>query len=81
MASEKQKEYLVKLGKHLASLRKSKNLSYRKLAQNCDIDHSDIRKYELGKKNITFLTMVEFAKGLDLPIKQILDFDIYDSDQ
>lgn len=74
MASEEKKAYLIQFGEHLASLRKSKNLSYRKLAQNCDIDYSDIRKYEKGEINMTFLTMLEFAKGLDIPLKEILNF-------
>lgn len=74
MASEDKKAYLIQFGAHLATLRKSKNLSYRKLAQNCDIDYSDIRKYEKGEINMTFLTMLEFAKGLDIPLKEILNF-------
>lgn len=74
MASEEQKDQLIKFGKHLAALRKSKNLSYRKLAQKCDIDFSDIKKYENGEFNMTFFTMIEFAKGLDIPLKEILDF-------
>ncbi|WP_158829020.1 helix-turn-helix domain-containing protein [Mucilaginibacter lacusdianchii] len=76
MDSDKQKEYLVILGRHLASLRKNRKLSYRKLAQHCDIDYSDIRKYEKGEINMTFLTMIEFAKGLDVPLKEILDLEI-----
>ncbi|MEZ2338377.1 helix-turn-helix domain-containing protein [Mucilaginibacter sp. RCC_168] len=74
MASENQKDHLIQFGKHLASLRKNKNLSYRKLAQNCDIDHADIRKYEKGEQNMTFLTMVEYAKGLGISLKDLLDF-------
>jgi transcriptional regulator with XRE-family HTH domain len=74
MASELEKKLLVEFGLHLTFLRKSKNLSYRKLALKCDIDHSDIRKYEKGEKNMTFLTMTEMAKGLEIPLKQLLDF-------
>ena len=74
MISESEKDILFKFGDHLAALRKSKKLSFRKLALNCDIDHSDIKRYESGQKNITLLTMVELAKGLDIPLKELLDF-------
>jgi len=74
MASDKQKEYLIQFGEHLASLRKKKKLSYRKFAMNCDIDYADVKKYEKGEFNMTFLTMIEFAKGLDIPLKELMDF-------
>lgn len=74
MASEEQKKFLLRFGTHLLELRKKKNLSYRKLAQNCDIDHADIRKYEKGEINMTILTMVEFAKGLEITLKELMDF-------
>lgn len=74
MASEEQKKFLLNFGTHLLELRKKKNLSYRKLAQKCDIDHADIRKYEKGELNMTILTMVEFSKGLDIPLKDLMDF-------
>jgi len=74
MASEEQKKFLIKFGSHLLALRKSKNLSYRKVAQKCDIDHADIRKYEKGDLNMTILTIVELAKGLEVTLKEIMDF-------
>jgi transcriptional regulator with XRE-family HTH domain len=74
MASEKQREHLIEFGKHLLALRKKQNLSYRKFALLCDIDYADVKKYEKGELNMTFLTMVEFAKGLGIPLKDLLDF-------
>ena len=40
-----------------------KELSLRELAQNCDIDFSDIGKYERGEVNATYLTILELAKA------------------
>jgi transcriptional regulator with XRE-family HTH domain len=74
MIGEIQKETLVKLGRHLQTLRKKKQLSLRKLALNCNIEHSDIKRYENGEINMTFLTMVELAKGLGVPLKELIDF-------
>ncbi len=68
-------DFLIQLGKQLEKLRKKKDLSYRKLAQNCNIDYSDISKIEKGKANITMLTLLELAKGLEIHPKKLLDFD------
>lgn len=74
MSEGKDKSYLRKFGKHLEQLRVAKDLSYRKMAQNCALDHSDIKKYEQGETNITLLTLVELAKGLKVEPKELLDF-------
>lgn len=74
MASEIHKEHLIRFGRHLASLRKERDLSYRKLAMFCDIDFSDIRKYEEGEINMTFSSLVELSKGLNIPLKELMDF-------
>jgi transcriptional regulator with XRE-family HTH domain len=68
------KAFLLKFGTRLNELRILKNLSYRKMAQQCKIDHSDIAKYELGETNITLLTLNELAKGLDVDPKELLNF-------
>jgi transcriptional regulator with XRE-family HTH domain len=74
MASEIHKEHLKRFGRHLASLRKERDLSYRKLAMFCDIDFSDIRKYEEGEINMTFSSLVELSKGLNISLKELMDF-------
>ena len=74
MINEPQKEQLKKFGNHLKSLRKSKNLSLRKLAINCNIEHADIKRYENGDINMTFLTLVELAKGLGISNKELMDY-------
>ncbi|SDP45999.1 transcriptional regulator, XRE family [Mucilaginibacter sp. OK268] len=74
MASETSKDYLIKFGHHLQTLRKSKNLSFRKLAAKCDLEHSDIKRYEKGEINMTFASLFELAKGLEIPLKELMDF-------
>ncbi|QJD95980.1 helix-turn-helix transcriptional regulator [Mucilaginibacter robiniae] len=74
MISEIQKETLIKFGRHLESLRKSKNLSLRKLAQNCNIDYADIKRYENGEINVTLLSVIELANGLGISAKELMDF-------
>jgi hypothetical protein len=50
------------------------------MAMNCDIDHSDIKEYEMGIKNPKFLTMVDLAKGLGIDLKELYDFDITEAE-
>ncbi|AXP80421.1 anaerobic benzoate catabolism transcriptional regulator [Mariniflexile rhizosphaerae] len=64
------------LGKRVYELRKEKKLSLRELAQRCDIDHSDIAKYEKGEINIQLTTIFELARGLNVHPKELFDFDL-----
>jgi len=74
MISEVQRITLKKFGRHLQTLRRTKNLSLRKLALNCNIEHSDIKRYENGEINMTLLTILELAKGLDIEVKELMDY-------
>jgi len=65
-----------KFGEHLKKIRESKDLSLLKLSYNCSLDESNISKIEHGKVNITLSTILELAKGLDVPPKKLLDFEV-----
>lgn len=67
-------EDLLKFGRHLRSLRLAKSLSLRKLAAKCNIEHADIVRYEKGDVNLSFLTLMELAKGLEIELKELMDF-------
>lgn len=69
-------EFLILFGKIIEKHRIEQNLSYRQLAQRCDIDHSNISKIEKGEINITLSTILELSKGLKLQPKQLFDFKI-----
>ena len=75
MANENKKDHLIKFGHHLKALRKSKNLSLRKLATKCNIEHADIVRYEKGEINITLMSLIELARGLEISAKELLDFE------
>jgi transcriptional regulator with XRE-family HTH domain len=75
--TKKEIEILKKrFGKHLKEIRESKDLSLLKLSYNCSIDESKISKIEHGRHNVTLSTVIELAKGLEIPPKKLLDFDI-----
>ena len=68
------KNYLKNFGENLKASRLKKRLSLRQLAAACNTDHSDIAKIEKGEINITLLTLVELANGLEVQPKKLLDF-------
>jgi len=63
-------------GQNLKVLRTKQQLSYRQLAQRCDIDYSDISKIEKGLRDIQISTVLELAKGLEIHPKELFDFDL-----
>ncbi len=67
-------EFQVAFGKQIEKLRTQQNLSYRQLAQRCDVDFSNISKIEKGEINIQLGTILELAKGLNVHPKELFDF-------
>ncbi|MEC4004829.1 helix-turn-helix transcriptional regulator [Flavobacterium sp. SUN052] len=76
MATKQNKtEFQIVFGKQIEKLRGSQNLSYRQLAQRCDIDFSNISKIEKGEVNIQLSTILQLAKGLTVTPKELFDFE------
>lgn len=69
-----EENYLKKFGNNLERIKKEKKLAYRKISANCNLEHSDIKRYVDGKVNLTLLSLVELAKGLGVHPKELLDF-------
>lgn len=74
MINSNDKKALKKFGQRLAELRKQKNLSLRDMASACDIDNSKIAKIEKGMINITFTTILELSRGLEVHPQQLFDY-------
>jgi len=67
--------FQVAFGKHLEKLRTERDLSYRQLAQRCDVDFSNISKIEKGEINIQLSSVLQLAKGLNVNPKQLFEFE------
>lgn len=77
MATNSEKiAFLKGFGKRIQELREGKQLSLRQLAQNCEIDYSDIGKIEKGLRNIQMSTILELSKGLDITPQELFNFKI-----
>ena len=72
----KKKEFITQFAKKLGEIKQSKGLSFRKIAQNCDLDASFISKIEKGTENITLETILNLLYGLDVQPKELFDFDV-----
>ena len=64
-------------GQKIAEIRKSKNLSQRKLATKMqllgfDVDHYFIRRVENGERFVTDIDLVIFSRALETPIEILL---------
>ncbi len=75
MNKERDLSRLVEIGEFLKELRKNQGLSQDALAARCDLTKSNISNIENGKKDFTFTTFLEYARGLGLQPKQLLDKD------
>lgn len=69
-------EFLLQFGKRLGEIKKQKGLSYRKIAENCDLDASFISKIEKGTENITLETILNLSYGLKIQPKEFFDFKV-----
>jgi len=69
-------EFRIAFGKRVEMFRKKLNLSYRELAQKCDVDHSNISKIEKGEVDLRISTIQELAKGLDVHPQELFDFKL-----
>lgn len=74
MISKKDESVLQKFGAHIKYLREQRGLSLRELSYACNIDNSKISKIEQGKVNVTVLTLLELAAGLEISPTELLDF-------
>lgn len=66
---------IKKFGKVVRAKRLEKKLSQQALANNAEIELSQIYRIEHGKLNPTLSTMNSIAKALEIPLKDLLDFD------
>jgi transcriptional regulator with XRE-family HTH domain len=46
----------------------------QQLAAKCNVEHADIVRYEKGEINMTFMSLIELSKGLEISIQELMDF-------
>lgn len=69
------KSFIISFGKNLRKVRTSKKVSMQTLAYIINVEYSQISRIELGKINTSISTIYEIANALEIPIKDLFDFD------
>ncbi|AFY43255.1 helix-turn-helix domain-containing protein [Nostoc sp. PCC 7107] len=64
------------LGENLRRIRIEKGYSQEQLAALTGLDRTYISGIERGKRNVSLINLVKLARALDIPTKQIVDFDM-----
>lgn len=66
MINKTEEKILQEFGKRLKELRKERKLSTRKFAEQAEMAHSSVGRFETGKGNPTLTTLIKIAKALDI---------------
>jgi putative transcriptional regulator len=70
--------YLKCFGEHVRKLRKKKKLAQVDLASIMDKDRQSIQRVEAGNINPSILYLIELAEGLQMPLRDLVDFRLPD---
>ena len=68
----KDNNLLIQIGDKIRDVRLSKNISQESLANECEIDYSQVNRMELGKVNFSISYLYRIAKALDVDPKKLL---------
>lgn len=80
--TQRKNNFQVLFGKQLEKQRTIKKLSYRQLAQRCDLDHSDLSKMEKGERNIKLSSVLQLCIGLNIHPRELFNFEFeFDKDE
>lgn len=71
--SQEEKEFLIKIGNQIKSLRNKTNLSQEKLSFACNLDRTYIGSVERGERNISIINLRKIAQGLNLNISDLFN--------
>ena len=66
--------FLVALGKRIRQIRKEKKLTQSQLAEKIDNHDEQIGRIERAEVNVSASMLFLIAKGLEVPLKEIFDF-------
>lgn len=76
MAKTEKDNFLKIFGKHLAEIRRKKNISQDQLAFDADIDLGTLSKMERGLLNISIYNAYKIAIALNIQYKELFSFDL-----
>lgn len=69
----KDEEALRRVGLRIREIRTAKKISQENLANECEIDYSQLNRMELGKVNFNISNLYRIAEALNVDPKDLLD--------
>lgn len=69
----KDDESLKKLGNKCREIRLKLNLTQEEAASLCNLDRNYVGMLERGERNPSYLSLLKFSKGLNVPLSKIVD--------
>lgn len=69
-------DYIIKLGKRIKELRIKNEMTQFDLSIKIDIDPTALRRYEKGKVEMGFTTLIKFAEVFEIPIDELLSINL-----
>ena len=72
----KKGEILKQLGERLRQQRLRNGLTQEELAEKAGFSRSYYTEVETGKRNISILNTVRLAVALNVPLKELMDFEL-----
>jgi transcriptional regulator with XRE-family HTH domain len=76
--TKSEKEYIKKIGIRIVQLREEQNLKQIDLAIAINIEDSALRRIETGRTNPTIKSLMRIAKGLNVELTDLFDFNLDD---
>ena len=74
MDRSRNEKILKRFGKHLEKIRLEKKFSLRKLADEADVDFSQIHRIEKGQTNPSLTMLLALAEALGVSTNELLNF-------
>ncbi|WP_242203246.1 helix-turn-helix domain-containing protein [Aestuariivivens insulae] len=65
-------ETIIKLGRRIKFLRNERNMTQMDVAVLLNIDPSAVRRYERGRVEMGFTTLMKFAEALQVTVNDLL---------
>ncbi|WP_165823915.1 helix-turn-helix domain-containing protein [Pseudochryseolinea flava] len=66
-------KHLIKLGKHIRTIRESHGISQEQLAADAEIPYSSVNEIEAGKTNPTVASLMAIAEALEISLSELVD--------
>lgn len=70
---------LLSIGQTIREIRRTKKISQENLANDCEVDQSQITRMELGKVDFSISNLLRIAKALNVDPREFLRF--YDNNE